>query len=969
MIKLKVFEKILENHTKYKDNVMVESSQCELTYENSLEFINKACEIYRQKCMFQKNSVIGVFLKNLDYLLPTIFSIWKVRCVYLPLDISFPKERIEYILKNSNCNYIITDDELFFRRNYNTDIKIINIEEIKNRNYEHYLELTDYSSEDIAYIIYTSGTTGIPKGCPVKHKNINALFESCEKEFKFNNQDKWILMHSPCFDFSIWEIVGSILFGSSIFIPSKFEIENPSRILNILETKNITVFNQTPSAFYRYISEVESLKKDFKNLNLRYLIFGGEKLNFQTIINSKDKFSKDIRIINMYGITESTIHSSFYQLDLEKNINNSIIGLPLKHLNFFILDDKLNTVEDNYGELYISGDSIIEGYLNEELNKDKFLISRDNTLMYKTGDIVRKNNYGEYEYINRIDNQVQIRGYRIEIDEIVKNIMRIDSIIQCEIFPNERNTYLIAVILSSIELRSKDIKSYLKNFLPAYMIPNKILILDNLPITNSGKIDKKKIVSSVESEQSIFIEVMNYEEHIIQEIWSSMFDTENVNRNTDFFEIGGNSIDVVYFINELRKKSLSLEIKDVFELKTLYLIAKKIVRKNLQINESDNKNIKANPTYFQKKYLLNGVFSDQNSDDWFLKKIILTNQYSIEKLNSNLNILLKRHKILKSTLVKNNLEFIHEDKEILVVNSLKELECEVKQITKKQTNLFECVYLSNIYGSSLNLIMHHLIVDKISIDIIVSDLTKIMAEETLSTLNKSFKDYSLSEARILQELTKEDDKYIFWIEEIRKAKENIQDSWILDDCNSIFINISDDNFNIINLYSQENSYTKNTIWIALSMIIISKLLKKDSITIGQTMSIRHLGDYTNVVGPFINHTLFTINGINNLTFYKICDVIQNKSLEYYKYIDVPIEYFRTNKFESFFDYMVNIYDYKYNYKIVRQTSKKNKMKRTITVNIHNYFDKSYIEIRYKTHIKIQVNEQLINFIIKKYLKK
>ncbi|MCB9096286.1 MAG: AMP-binding protein [Arcobacter sp.] len=358
----------------------------------------------------------------------------------------------------------------------------------------------------MAYIIYTSGTTGLPKGVIQPHKNVVSLFRAADKIYHFDQNDRWLLFHSFVFDFSVWEIWGALFYGAELVIPTYEQTKDMHKIFDLCYNKKITVLNQTPSAFYSFLDI--AIKKNIKLINLKYIIFGGEALvPFQLKDWVKHYSISSPKLVNMYGITEITVHATFKFLE-EKDLKyTSNIGKKLDDLKFYIVDENLLPVPIGaIGELHIGGSRLASGYLNKkELSEHKFIknpfIDQNEkkisyTKLYKTGDLVRLTSSGDLEFIGRNDNQVKIRGYRIELEEIQFALNTINGVKQSVVVVKENDKkglfnkkHLICYYVSDQKLDHELIIKQLKIKLPEYMLPNFIIHMDKFPLTVNGKLD------------------------------------------------------------------------------------------------------------------------------------------------------------------------------------------------------------------------------------------------------------------------------------------------------------------------------------------------------------------------------------------------------------------------------------------------------------------------------------------------
>ncbi|MEF2965234.1 amino acid adenylation domain-containing protein [Paenibacillus sp. M1] len=381
---------------------------------------------------------VGLFVDRSPLVVAGILGILKAGCAYIPVDPAYPLERIAFMLKDAGCRFVLTDNETSSRLS-EAECRIVNMAAEERAITEMPATAPEHAAEvaDVAYMIYTSGSTGTPKGVLIEHGNVSRLFASTQDLFHFNEHDVWSLFHSYAFDFSVWEIWGALLYGGKLVIVPSDVTRSFEQFYKLLVREGVTVLNQTPSAFKQLMHTEEMLCSEPQGqmLNeLRYVIFGGEALEPASLRPWVARHGDDRpRLINMYGITEITVHATYRRIlleDLDSGCGN-IIGGPLPDMHAYVLDENLQLLPAGaVGELYIAGPGLSRGYWNrEDLNRSKFVadpfISGDphggklcEGRMYRSGDLARWTHAGELEYMGRIDDQVKVRGFRIELGEI-----------------------------------------------------------------------------------------------------------------------------------------------------------------------------------------------------------------------------------------------------------------------------------------------------------------------------------------------------------------------------------------------------------------------------------------------------------------------------------------------------------------------------------------------------------------------
>ncbi|MCE5169787.1 amino acid adenylation domain-containing protein [Paenibacillus profundus] len=374
---------------------------------------------------------VGLCMNRSPYLIASILAVLKAGCAYVPIDPAYPEERIRWMVSDSGCSLLLVDDDTHELLSEASCTRIqVTAEELEIAKYSAENLNTQTSETDVAYMIYTSGSTGLPKGVLVEHGSVSRLFISTQRLFEFHDQDVWTLYHSCAFDFSVWEIWGALLHGGRLVIVPFDVTRSFEDFYRLLVREQVTVLNQTPSAFKQLMHiEQHPGMAGSTDLSLRYIIFGGEALELQSLRPWFDIHGdRHPQLINMYGITEITVHATYRPLsiaDLEAR-SGSVIGMPLPDLQAYILDEHQQPVPVGVaGELYIGGRGVARGYWKrEELNKERFIANpfagagSQSGRLYCSGDLARWTAAGEIEYLGRRDEQVKIRGFRIELGEI-----------------------------------------------------------------------------------------------------------------------------------------------------------------------------------------------------------------------------------------------------------------------------------------------------------------------------------------------------------------------------------------------------------------------------------------------------------------------------------------------------------------------------------------------------------------------
>lgn len=566
---LSLLHEIIEDN---KEKVAIKFKDNEITYKKLDEESNKIANYIIKEISEIENDIIGIAMpKGINQII-AIIGILKSGKAYLPIDLSYPSERIKYILSNSKVKNIITNGDKIISTDDN--LNYLNYNEIKKDLKEKF----DFLEPQYAYAMYTSGSTGTPKGNLIKYECASNLinWQINKSQVYQQNYCKTLQLAPISFDVSFQEIFSTLCIGGTIVIVDEITRIDFKKVSEIINNENISRAYMPPV----YLNEIANLNCNNDLPYLKEIIVAGEQLKITDTIKKFFKNNKKCKLINQYGPTETHVVTSF---TLSDDCNDweykPPIGKEIDNVKIYILDDKLKQVPNmEWGELYISGICITGKYLNNEYESKKRYIDFDNNIkIYKTGDICRRREDGIIEYQSRADEQVKIRGYRVEISEIEKNILLNNKIKDCAVIVREdkfSNKVLEAFV--SLKLHNKhntkniqrDIKEYLKGILPEYMIPNRINILEELPLSPNGKIDKKQLKNSVTN-----INTTNnkkQDNNIIVELFKEVLGVESLSNDENFFDIGGNSLLANRLIFEINKRlHLNKNVIDIYENPTI----------------------------------------------------------------------------------------------------------------------------------------------------------------------------------------------------------------------------------------------------------------------------------------------------------------------------------------------------------------------------------------------------------------
>ncbi|HBP5412408.1 TPA: amino acid adenylation domain-containing protein, partial [Pseudomonas aeruginosa] len=522
-------------------------------------------------------------------------AILKAGGAYLPLDPAAPEERLAHILDDSGVRLLLTQGHLLERLPRQAGVEVLAIDGLVLDGYAESDPLPTLSADNLAYVIYTSGSTGKPKGTLLTHRNALRLFSATEAWFGFDERDVWTLFHSYAFDFSVWEIFGALLYGGRLVIVPQWVSRSPEDFYRLLCREGVTVLNQTPSAFKQLMAVACSADMATQQPALRYVIFGGEALDLQSLRPWFQRFGdRQPQLVNMYGITETTVHVTYRpvsEADLEGGLV-SPIGGTIPDLSWYILDRDLNPVPRGaVGELYIGRAGLARGYLRRPgLSATRFVPNPfpggAGERLYRTGDLARFQADGNIEYIGRIDHQVKVRGFRIELGEIEAALAGLAGVRDAVVLAHDGvgGTQLVGYVVADsaedAERLRESLRESLKRHLPDYMVPAHLMLLERMPLTVNGKLDRQALPQPDASlSQQAYRAPGSELEQRIAAIWSEILGVERVGLDDNFFELGGHSLLATRVISRVRQgQQLDASLKALFERPVLEAFAQGLER-------------------------------------------------------------------------------------------------------------------------------------------------------------------------------------------------------------------------------------------------------------------------------------------------------------------------------------------------------------------------------------------------------
>lgn len=586
---VKEFEKIVQQYPK---NIAVTDKNVSYTYEE----LNTRANFLAQNILEQNIStdIIAFSLNRSCDIIVTILAILKSGHTYMPIDPEYPIERIEYMLENSETKVLITNKSFDKKTNYKGTC--IYFEDLAFDKTVKNLKL-QIPNDKLCYIMYTSGSTGTPKAVTIKHYNVLNFVKSMQQRLDYtpSNGNKVLSVTTVCFDIFVFEVFPTLLSGLTLVIADTLESRSPKLLSELICKHKISKILTTPS-------RIELLFSDNTYLNslstIKEFILGGEPLP-NTLLNKLKTHTK-AKIFNLYGPTETTVYSTFKDMSDSDFIT---IGKPINNTQVYVLNDKLNLQPIGLiGEICIGGDGVGNGYYKNEEKTNSVFIKNPygDNILYKTGDLGYWQQNGELVCLGRKDHQVKIRGYRVELDDISNNILTYTGITNCVVIDRTDENgkkYLCAYLVCKEEIDIADLKKYLVDILPHYMIPSYFVTIDKIPLTLNHKVDRKGLPEPDFKKDMLcdkYVKPSSKIEKDLCNIFKTCLSIPKIGIENDIFDFNIDSLDIIKVQTKMLDYNYKLNTQDFYQYRTIKKLAEFIENKNIQKASSIDTNYLSN---------------------------------------------------------------------------------------------------------------------------------------------------------------------------------------------------------------------------------------------------------------------------------------------------------------------------------------------------------------------------------------
>ncbi|MBW8602577.1 amino acid adenylation domain-containing protein [Bacillus velezensis] len=882
-----------------------------ITYKELNEKANQVATLLMEKGA-GKNSITAMMIRPSEYSMIGMLGILKTGSAFLPIDDESPVSRINHILKDSKADILITD--LCFLADKNiaaecldiTDKSIYTSQNTSNPDVQ-------YDLEDEVYVIYTSGTSGKPKGVKVKNKSlVNYSLWVCD-QININSDSRSLVTSKYSFDLCYTSIFPVLSGGGQVHFVDKEVYLHSLSLIEYIHKNSITYLKMTPTLFSTLMEDVDMLASC---PDLKVIILGGESINIGNVKKLAEK-CRWMKFINHYGPTESTVGCIAHSIDLDHIQNCEIynrIGRPIHGINIYIVDrsDQLVPVGAP-GEICISGVGLASGYVNnEELTNEKFI---DNPFhrgakMYKTGDLGRWMPDGNIEFLGRIDNQIKIRGFRVEIGEIENQLLQLEGIKEAAVIYIEEK-YLSAYITGDIEMEGSFVQEKLAQVLPKYMIPSFIIQLKELPLTANGKINRKELPLPDLQRLSVpqYEAPANETEEKLAEIWKEMLGHKRISINEDFFELGGHSLTAAFTISRIRKTfGTDIKVKELFEQPTIKQLSRLIQKRDKQNYPVISKARKQSS--YQASSAQKRMFAlwetDKDSIVYNLPIMIeLNGKLDVKKAESVLQEIIGRHEALRTSfdVVSGDVVQIIHDTWELEFNYQKLPSDGIRPYVKQFIRPFHLdkaplIRAGLITYEDRNLLLldvHHIAADGVSVGIIRKEFNALYAGHKLKQPPLQYKDYSEWQVSSgTKEALKEQEEY--WLKRLSGDLPilNLQTDYERPRVKSfegsrVSFTADERLTSSLKSVAKETGTTLYMVLLAVYNVMLSKYSGQQDVIIGTAESGRSDTELENTVGMFVNTVAIRNFPEEHKTFRAFLEEVKHHTLKDFENTDYQFE--------------------------------------------------------------------------------
>ncbi|HEY0606305.1 MAG TPA: amino acid adenylation domain-containing protein, partial [Herpetosiphonaceae bacterium] len=920
-------------------NIAVRDGAEQITYGELDARANQLAHLLLQQGVGPDTLVALCFERSIDMIV-ALLAVLKAGGAYLPLEPSYPEDRLRFMVEDTRVAHLVTTRDLLARVPAPVAaVILIDEQRATIAAQPRTAPPATAAPSNLMYCIYTSGSTGIPKGVLLEHRNVVRLVLNDRHPYAFGEHDVWSMFHSYCFDVSVWEMYGALLYGGTLVIVPAQVAKDPVAFVDLLIDHRVTILSQTPTAFSYVAKEV--LKRAQTTMALRYVIFAGEALDPIQLQAWHERYPA-VALINMYGITETTVHSTF-KLIAEQEIHSNIsnIGRPIPTTTMYLMDDRQQLLPVGVaGEIYVGGAGVARGYLRRpELTAQRFVPDPFNPgeRLYRSGDIAKLLPDGEMVYLGRGDDQVQIRGFRVELGEIQTRLLKHPAVSEAAVIAHKQRgdtPELFAYVVLETNVGLSALRRHLAETLPHYMVPTAFMVLPALPLTSNGKLDRRALPLPDTARPDLdtaYVASRSSTEALLVGIWTTVLGLDAVGVHDDFFALGGHSLLATQLMSRVRDTfDVDLPLHHLFEAPTPAALAERVEAATQQatgliappiLPAADSE---IAPLSFAQQRL------------WFLDQLEPGNaSYSIpaafhirgplnrDVLHQSLNTVIARHAALRTTFVVVDGQprqviapelplplLVVDLQHVAEPERMEEMQRRVQALAEEPFDLQHgpllraTLLILEPENVVLVFVMHHIISDGWSIGILIREITACYAALSTShtpdlpPLRIQYADYAVWQRDWLQNSVLET-QLSYWRARLGAEGDSLPALNLPTDYprparqtfrgrSHSFALSPDLSAALVKLGQREGATLFMTL-LAAFQVVLSRFSGQDDLAVGTPIANRHHIETESLIGCFVNTLVLRTDLSGNPTFVELLGRVRAIALGAYAHQDLPFE--------------------------------------------------------------------------------
>lgn len=911
--------KQFEEHVRRNpDQMAVKTENAFLTYreldQTANELAGKLLDTYQKK-KIQGDHVALLFDHGTDMIVSIIATL-KAGKIYVPCDVSYPKNRLANIVEDSEAKLLVTNSKNLEKAEEliklsESEIQIVNLDEPGETD-ATFIREEHLRDDDIAYLLYTSGSTGRPKGVIQTQTNILHFIKNYSKRLSIRENDRLTLFSTFGHDAAVMDIFGGLLNGATLYPLNLKEHLHPERLVEWLRNEKITIWHSVPTLYRRFVS---TLQGNENIADLRLIVLGGEGMR-EHDVTMVQKFFPHVTLVNLYGQSESSYNSS-QMITADTPFEKVVLGEPLDQTKILLIDEKGKKVAPlRMGEIVIVSDYIALGYWNNEEQTKKVFSSHPKLgKMYWTGDQGRLLLDGSIEFVGRKDFQVKVRGFRIELGEVESYLLKHSSIREAVVVGREdqdQEMCLCAYFVSDTPITDRELREFLSKDLPTHMIPSYFMLLENIPMTATGKIDRGALPDLTAFIQSAveYIPPCNETEEKLVTIWGEILDVDQIGIDDDFFALGGHSLKAATLASKIYKKfNVELMLGDIFQFATIRQLAEKIEQTEKKIYVSlqptEEKDVYQVSSAQRRMFILSqleGISTSYNMP----KMMMLEGAFEKQRLEEVIKKLIKRHETLRTSfkLVDGEvIQIIHPNPDFAVTYMEIE-ESQIPEILKGFVQPFDLnkapllrVGLVKLAEERYILLfdMHHIISDGLSMSILVKEFVTLYAGNDLPSLPIQYKDFAAWQNNIFttEAIKKQED---YWLQTfdgeipvLNLPTDHSRPAMQSFDGSVLNFEVGGELSRRLNQFAQRTGTTLYMVLLAAYNLLLSKYTGQEDLVVGSPIAGRSHPDLENIIGIFVNFLAMRNQPVREKKFTEFLKEVKVNSLKAYEHQDYQFE--------------------------------------------------------------------------------